>query len=339
MGRGNPALSFWRVICVRVFVSLFRSFVALRVFVSRCSVLIRLICVVRRNAVVFVCKVACYFPWVKKGGSSIRPLSCGQCIGCKLRRSKEWAIRCVHESSLYDENSFILLTYEKPPFSLDHRDFQDFMRRVRKGYPERRVRYFMCGEYGQPSADNGFSYRPHFHAILFNLWFEDAKYFKLSASGCRLYRSVILEKLWPHGHATIGHVSFDSAAYIARYCTKKVTCPDTEDMYEHIDLDTGEVRTRLPEYGRMSLKPGIGAAWLESFASDVVTDGKVVSRGAKVIAPLFYRRKIKKFGLRSVRLRALSDHEKSLEAQVDDNDNQRIDAKERVVRSRLALFK
>lgn len=282
--------------------------------------------------------MACYKPWTFKDGSRSHPMSCGQCIGCKLRRSSDWASRCMHEASLYDVNSFVLLTYADAPFSLDHRDFQLFIKRLRKAYPERVIRYFMCGEYGAPSMENGFTFRPHFHVILFNVWFEDAKYFKLSASGNRLFRSVILERLWPHGHATIGTVSFDSAAYVARYCVKKVTCPGTEDMYEHIDLDTGEVKVRVSEYGRMSLRPGIGSAWLSKFVSDVVPDGKIVIRGKKAVAPLYYRRKIQALGIKRVRLRALSDHENSLRSGVVDNDDARIAAKEAVARGRLSLF-
>lgn len=38
-------------------------------------------------------------------------LPCGQCIGCRLERSRQWAIRCAHEASLYEENCFITLTY------------------------------------------------------------------------------------------------------------------------------------------------------------------------------------------------------------------------------------
>ena len=36
---------------------------------------------------------------------------CGQCIGCRLERSRQWAIRCVHEASLHPINCFITLTY------------------------------------------------------------------------------------------------------------------------------------------------------------------------------------------------------------------------------------
>ena len=38
-------------------------------------------------------------------------IPCGQCIGCKLERSRQWAMRCVHEALLHEENSFITLTY------------------------------------------------------------------------------------------------------------------------------------------------------------------------------------------------------------------------------------
>ena len=36
---------------------------------------------------------------------------CGQCIGCRLERSKMWAVRCMHESQLHDKNCFLTLTY------------------------------------------------------------------------------------------------------------------------------------------------------------------------------------------------------------------------------------
>ena len=38
-------------------------------------------------------------------------VACNQCIGCRLERSRQWAIRCVHEASLHPINCFITLTY------------------------------------------------------------------------------------------------------------------------------------------------------------------------------------------------------------------------------------
>lgn len=66
-------------------------------------------------------------------------ISCGQCIGCRLERSRQWAVRCLHEASLYEDNCFITLTFDdnhlfkrNNPASLDIRDFQLFMKRLRK---------------------------------------------------------------------------------------------------------------------------------------------------------------------------------------------------------------
>ena len=96
---------------------------------------------------------------------------CGRCVGCRLERSRQWAIRCVHEASLYDNNCFITLTYDSDHVpsdgSLRVEDFQNFMKRLRKSVAPRRVRFFHCGEYGERGD------RPHYHAILFNLDFDD----------------------------------------------------------------------------------------------------------------------------------------------------------------------
>ena len=162
---------------------------------------------------------------------------CGQCIGCRLERSRQWAIRCVHEASLYPINCFITLTYspeyeDRLRISLPDietgevvgsqlsltsqckRDYVLFMKRLRKKFGEG-IRFFHCGEYGE---ENG---RPHHHAIIFNHDFADKKVWKTN-NGVVLYRSKMLEELWPYGFATVGCVSFESAAYVARYITKKV---------------------------------------------------------------------------------------------------------------------
>jgi len=103
-------------------------------------------------------------------------LPCRQCIGCRLEYSRQWAIRCLHEASLYDENCYITLTYDdqKLPESYDIKNgldlshFQLFMKRLRKKYGAK-IRFFHCGEYGE---DRG---RPHFHACIFNHDFQDKK--------------------------------------------------------------------------------------------------------------------------------------------------------------------
>ena len=101
---------------------------------------------------------------------------CGQCIGCRLERSRQWAVRCVHEASLYKNNCFVTLTYsdDKLPSdgSLHFDHFQKFMKRLRRFYDDSRIRFFHCGEYGEQYS------RPHYHCCLFNFDFVDKKFWK-----------------------------------------------------------------------------------------------------------------------------------------------------------------
>lgn len=41
-----------------------------------------------------------------------REIPCGQCIGCRLDKSREWATRCALEMGLYEKNCFVTLTYD-----------------------------------------------------------------------------------------------------------------------------------------------------------------------------------------------------------------------------------
>lgn len=202
-------------------------------------------------------------------------LPCGQCIGCRLERSRQWAIRCVHEASLYDDNCFLTLTYSDehlpPGGSVVVEHFQKFMKRLRFEFADRRIRFFHCGEYGDQFG------RPHYHACLFNFDFADKKHVENSPSGEKLYESEVLNRLWNFGRARIGAVTFESAAYVARYITKKLTGARAQ-----------EYEGRRPEYVTMSRRPGIGKGWLEKFKSDVFPGDFVVIRGKKMKPPKFY---------------------------------------------------
>jgi hypothetical protein len=216
-------------------------------------------------------------------------IACGQCIGCRLERSRQWAVRCLHESSLYEDNCFITLTFAPEhleardnPWSLDVRDFQLFMKRLRKRFGSN-IRFFHCGEYGEKYG------RPHYHACLFNFDFPDKTLWKIE-NDFRLYRSEILEELWPYGHSSIGSVTFESAAYVARYIMKKITGEQAEEHYKYVCKDTGEIFDLKPEYTTMSRRPGIGKQWFDKFSSDVYPDDFVVVNGKKVRPPKYYDR-------------------------------------------------
>lgn len=206
-------------------------------------------------------------------------LPCGRCIGCRLSRSRSWAIRCMHESQMHRASSFVTLTYEHDYVpSLEYRDFQLFMKRLRKAIGP--TRFFAVGEYG---AELG---RPHFHALLFGAHFADRKKHTKT-----LFRSELLSRLWPHGFGSIGNVTFQSAAYCARYCCEKVTGPMADEHYRRVDLDTGELVSVVPEFAHMSLKPGIGYPWFLKFWKDVylARDGVVIG-GKTLPAPKYYDR-------------------------------------------------
>lgn len=259
-------------------------------------------------------------------------LACGQCIGCKLARSRNWAIRCLHESQMHASNCFITLTYNSDSLSsscLNYDDFQLFMRRLRKRFKGSRIRFYMCGEYGELNR------RPHFHACLFGFDFPDREYFRTLGSGCKIYTSKILEELWPFGYCSIGDVTFESAAYIARYITKKVTGDAAEAHYRLVDSETGEVTMLVPEFTKMSLKPGIGKDWFLKFGdTDITPFDRVVVRGKEQNVPKYYKGLIK---LRDPFRSDEIDFErvKNAEKFVDDCTEERLRVREVCARARL----
>lgn len=203
------------------------------------------------------------------------PVPCGNCIGCQLEKARQWALRCMHEASLYERNCFVTLTYSKENLpkqgSLAPDVFVKFMKRLRHVHPG--VRFFQCGEYGEKLS------RPHHHAILFNCDFSDKVRLRSSKRSGVLYRSAQLEQLWPYGFSSIGEVTFQSAGYVARYALKKVK--GSAAAGDHYGV-------KQPEYATMSRRPGIGRGWLEKYLSDVYPSDEVVVNGAVSKPPRYY---------------------------------------------------
>ncbi|QXP44328.1 MAG: replication initiator protein [Arizlama microvirus] len=227
--------------------------------------------------------------FTKQEGNELYKLEipCGRCIGCRLERSRQWAIRCVHEASLHEENCFITLTYsdehllnrcgvfdeqknEYVSTSLNKRDYVLFMKKLRKKYGSK-IRFFHCGEYGGKYG------RPHHHACIFNHQFKDKTLWQ-NTKGVSLYISEELQKLWPYGYSTIGEVTFESAAYVARYITKKITGSQAEAHYDGIE----------PEYVTMSRRPGIGKDWFNKYQNDIINHDAIIMRGGLKLRPPKY---------------------------------------------------
>lgn len=237
--------------------------------------------------------MACYYPLTGYQQRVGAPLSfsppaliarvvtvpCGQCHGCRVDKAVSMAVRCMHEASLYKDNQFVTLTYRENPYTLIPRDLQLFLKRLRQVQP---FRFYGCGEYGEKNS------RPHYHLLLFGFPCRDRYKWRKSESGFQLYRSPALEAVWHHGSVEVGDVSFESAAYCARYAMKKLTGKDAGPVREIMDITTGEILKREHEFARMSLKPGIGARWYERYWKDVYPRGYVVSNGRKVKPPKYY---------------------------------------------------
>lgn len=196
---------------------------------------------------------------------------CGQCIACRLNRSSDWAVRIMHEKKTVGKACFVTLTYdqENVPWVSDNQatlvkaDVQKFLKRLRKGLEPAKIRYYLCGEYGEHGN------RPHYHIILFGLTKDEAER--------------VVPRYWLYGFVHVGDVSFDSASYVARYCTKLLTGPKKEWYYE---------KNIIPEFSLMSRRPGIGADWLKKFGHEVKMHHNVVMKGRLMAPPRYYRDKV-----------------------------------------------
>lgn len=178
---------------------------------------------------------------------------------------------------MHKASCFVTLTYKTPPAggSLDRAAFPGLVKRLRRAHPGLRLKYFHCGEYGELLE------RPHYHGLIFGYDFPDRTLWRTSSQGNPQWRSVELERLWPHGFSMIAALTFETAAYTARYCTKKV----------HGELAADHYKGREPEF--MTCSKGIGEAWLERFAFDTYRDDSVVSNGHQAKPPRYYDKKIK----------------------------------------------
>ena len=239
----------------------------------------------------------------RKAGYVDMPVTvpCGRCIGCRLDYSRMWAIRCVHEASEHAENAFVTLTYNNDHLpdnlSVDKTALQLFFKRLRKRLGGKLIRYFACGEYGDKLQ------RPHYHAIIFGHSFMDDRILHAKRNGHLLYRSPTLESTWEFGFSLIGDVTFQSAAYVARYVVKKRKGDDdyvdprtgmtNKEYYMIVDKDTGEVHYREPEFVIMSRGSksrgtgGIGKSWIEKYKSDTDKDFITID-GSKHPLPKYY---------------------------------------------------
>jgi len=202
--------------------------------------------------------------WSGKGRSKEYPtfqLPCNKCIECRLEYGRQWAVRCVHEAQMHEQNAFITLTYSDENLKsskLIYSDFQKFMKRLRK-LKEEPIGLFVTGEYGEKNK------RPHWHAIIFNWEPSDLVHARTNERGDRIFSSSTLDRIWGKGFTETGSVTFESAGYCARYAAKKLV---------HGHDGTHDFNP----ISKKSSKHAIGKKWLERFWPDVFSYGKCILR-------------------------------------------------------------
>ena len=239
-------------------------------------------------------------------------LPCSKCLSCRLEYARTWAIRCVHEAAIHDQNSFITLTYSdenlKSP-RLNYTDFQLFVKKLRdhifqewleKHFPKnyyknlskqqkkqfredhrneldkQKIGIFVTGEYGDQNK------RPHWHAIIFNWRPTDTQHHYTNDKGDKVFTSEILTKLWNQGHAEIGSVTFESAGYVARYAAKKLGHGNDQNHDYH-------------PISKKSSHQAIGKRWLEQYWPDVFNYGEIIlDTGQKAPIPRYYQKWLQK---------------------------------------------
>lgn len=258
-------------------------------------------------------KTLCWSPKRYSKEFATFQIPCGKCISCRLENARQTAVRCVHEASMYENNSFITLTYSEEnlkseklqyldfqKFTKDLRTklFQDLLNKIFPNQPQKlqrslwntfskerkkelyepiRISIYVAGEYGDKKK------RPHWHALLFNWRPNDLVLKYTSDRGDQIYSSTILDSLWPHGISELGSITFESAGYCARYASKKLAHgKDGTHNYEPIS--------------KRSSKNAIGKKWIEKFWPDVFNHGYIVlPNGTTCGIPRYYEKWLKRY--------------------------------------------
>lgn len=184
---------------------------------------------------------------------------CGQCMPCLIQRRRMWTHRIMLEAKEHSDNAFVTLTYSDEHLpkggSLAPQDFKNWLKRFRKSIEPRRIRYYGVGEYGDETE------RPHYHVAIFGYprcLYGLSRYDRERKDCCPVCDTV--RDTWGRGHVYVGALETQSAQYVARYTTKKMTAPGDKRL-----------KGRHPEFARMSTDGGIGLGAMHELASTFMT--------------------------------------------------------------------
>lgn len=229
-------------------------------------------------------------------------IPCGQCIGCRLEYSREWANRGYLESKQWEQNWFCTITYDEDHLTIkdeiktsDGKIFKNdgtwngtlvpeeltqFIKNLRqimkREYDQDNIRFMACGEYGSEGE------RPHYHIIFFNLNLPTEDLYNPRIINKEVYyQSHIIERAWGgttndkntvnqncKGICNISEATWNSIAYTARYITKKITGAISEETYAS--------KGQVPEFFRVSRNPGIGEGYYQKHKEEIYKNDEII---------------------------------------------------------------
>lgn len=225
----------------------------------------------------------------------VEQIPCNHCWACNLNYSAEWATRIMKEVEQSEHNYFITLTYDDKHLpileeiqchygetykmyrndgtwqgSLFPEDMETFINSLRK-YFERKgvkgIKYYYCGEYGETTL------RPHYHIILMHCPLNISLFYDthIDQNFKAHWKSPEVEHYWNKGMVDIAEVEWSCAAYVARYCMKKMDRnPDKSFYYE---------QGKLPEYTRSSQH--IGETWYKEHKNEIYANDEIIMKTVK----------------------------------------------------------
>lgn len=223
------------------------------------------------------------------------------------------------------ESSFVTFTYDDDHLpdggNLRERDMQLFFKTFRKFLGSWPLRYFYAGEYGSKTR------RPHYHAILFGYMPDDLVLYKRTAYG-PLFLSRELESKWDRGQVVVGRVTFESAAYVASYTLDKLHGDRADAVYGN---------GWIPEFARMSRRPGIGLGYaLDNVERLSFRDQLGISPGRHIPIPKYFLEVLK--GINPVAYDELKVRRRLAGASSPDNTPERLRVREEVLLARISAY-
>lgn len=195
---------------------------------------------------------------------------CGKCTACRISRAKEWSLRLIHEAYYWDDSLFVTLTYDQKHmpenWEINKTEVQNFFKRLRKQIPDRKIKYYATGEYGDQTQ------RPHYHAIIFGLSIAEHKTTRGHVD------SGPLLKAWDKGYVYVGTATTHSCLYVAKYIQKK--------LYGPLAKEDG----REQPFALMS--NAIGKSWLDQNKEYLLRNFSITHNGKRFQIPKYYIKKM-----------------------------------------------